>query len=280
MPYIQGVCIMGLCEPLLNPNLPEMIKWLKSSGYSISLTTNGTVMIKAFDMLRLVDDFVFSIDSPDPKTFEYLRGGAKLDKVLQNFRNVIDWKRANGLKKTDNPPIHINSVITRKNFRQMPELIKMLEPYADDLTYLMVDPISRPDYQTFEDPIALSPGEFKEEIAEYCSIAKQSRLKIIGFDYMLQPSSNWSICSLSWYGMFIEPNGDAYFCYDYRRVLGNVLKEDPLEVWNSKVAKDFRASLKTSDPPVQQCRCCNFARQGWQPGGIYDAQGKIKGDVK
>lgn len=282
MPYIRGVCIMGLCEPLLNDELANILRWLHDEGhYGISLTTNGMVTIddNILDALTRVGDFVISMDTADEETFRYLRGGAELKKVMGSLVRVIEYKRAHNLGRMDNPPIHINAVITRNNLHQLPDLFKMLEPYAADLTYLMVDPVSRPDYQTFEAPLMLTKEELDKELEKYKKVAKQSPLNIIGFDYMLEPSCNWGDCYMAWDGMFIEPNGDAYFCYNYDYVIGNVFKEDPLKVWNSTRAQEFRRKLLSSEPPLGQCHSCNFARGGWQPEGDYSRQKLDKKDV-
>jgi len=95
---------------------------------------------------------------------------------------------------------------------------------------------------------------------------------------MLVPSYNWANCGLTWLTMWVEPNGDAYFCYDYRNVLGNVLAENPLRVWNSPRARSFRKHLATCNSPLQQCRACNFAREGWQIGGTYYGEPKDTGE--
>lgn len=272
MPYIRGVCIMGLCEPFLNPETSSILRWLKDmGGYSLSFTTNGMVPLTddMLDALLRVDDFVFSIDTSDPETFHFLRGGADLNRVMENLKRLIEYKHERGLSKLDNPPIHINSVVTSRNFNQIPGLIRMLEPYADDLKYLMIDPVTRPDYQDFEEPLMLQRNEFDKYIDEYRKVARSSPLKVLGFDYMLEPSANWGNCFLAWQSMFIEPNGDAYFCYNYEYVLGNVFEQDPLKIWNGPKARDFRKELLSADPPLKQCRSCNFARGGWQPHGIY-----------
>lgn len=272
MPYVSGVCIMGLCEPLMNPQTPDIVRWLSDEGgYSTSLTTNGMIPLNLniLDALLRVDDMVFSIDTSDPETFRYLRGGADLNRVMENLERLLQFKRELGLGRFDNPPIHINAVITSRNFSQIPGLIKMLEPHASELTYLMVDPITRPDYQDFEKPLMIQRTQFEQQIGEYRRIAGESPLKIVGFDYMLEPSSNWRDCPMSWDGMFVQPNGDAYFCYNYEYVLGNVFQQNPLFVWNSSRAKQFRRKLLTSDPPLAQCHSCNFARKGWQPSGVY-----------
>lgn len=281
MPYVNDICIQGLCEPYMNPELSEMLRYLHSRGIKIALTTNGTIPIKDLDALRGVDDFVISIDTADPETFTYLRGGAKLDRVMSTLKSVIEWKQKNGLTKVDNPPIHINSVITQQNIDQMPGLFDMLEPYADDLTYLMVDPVSRPEYQSFERPLALTGDEFKEKIHTMHQYAKTKKLNILGFDYMLEPSYGWDRCALCWYEIFIQPNGDSYFCmYDFNRIIGNVFTTNPLYIFNSPQARVFRKQLLSRDPPMEQCHCCNFARNGWQPDGEYlTKQGKEKKDV-
>jgi radical SAM protein with 4Fe4S-binding SPASM domain len=273
MPYLEGVCIMGLCEPFLNPETPNILSYLKDeAGLTISFTTNGMVELDddKLDALLRVDDFVFSMDSADPETFKFLRGGADLEKVKANLDRLLAFKRERGLGKMQNPPIHINGVITSRNYDQIPDLIKMLEPMADELTYLMVDPVTRPDYQKFEEPLMVHRELFESRIHEYRALAKASPLQVVGFDYMFEPSSQWSGCHLSWDGMFIHPNGDAYYCYDYEYIVGNVFEKSPLAVWNSKKAREFRRSLKSEKPPLDQCRTCNFARSGWQTGGTYD----------
>jgi len=271
-PYATGVCIMGLCEPLMNPETPDIIRWLKDEGkYQLSFTTNCTIPFTddTLDALRRVDDMAVSIDTSDPETFRCLRGGAELEQVMTNLNRLLRYKRERGLNRLDRPPVHVNAVITSMNFHQIPGLIRMFEAYADQLTYLMVDPVTRPDYQDYEEPLMLQRGDFDRHIDEYRQLARKSPLNVIGLDYMLEASWNWRDCHLSWHSIFIEPNGDAYYCYSYDYVLGNVFKENPLAVWNSLRAKQFRRRLLSSEPPLKQCRTCNFARRGWQPGGTY-----------
>lgn len=265
---------MGLCEPFMNPQASEIVRWLKDSGkYSLSLTTNGMVLLTEdkLDALLRVDDLVFSIDTAEPSTFHYLRGGADLNIVMRNLQRMIEYKCKLGLGKSDNPPIHINAVITEANFHQIPSLIHMLEPYADDLTYLMIDPVSRPDFSVFK-PLVDSEVALKEALDVYEAEARKSPLKVIGFEYMLSKSAKWDHCLLAWDAMFIHPNGDAYFCYNYDYILGNVFKEHPLKVWNSKSALAFRKMLQSDDPPLEQCRTCNFARQQWQLEGKFSSE--------
>jgi radical SAM protein with 4Fe4S-binding SPASM domain len=276
MPYISTITIQGLCEPYLNPETPAIITWLKNQGYHISFTTNGTIPLtgERLDCLRSVDDFVISIDTSDPETFTYLRGGAKLNIVKENLERVVEMKRKMGLGKHDNPPMHINAVITALNFNQMKDLIAMLEPYEDQITYLMVDPVSRPDYSKFN-PLALEHDKsFELWIEDFKAYVAKSKIHVVGLDYMLQPSYNWRDCPIAPMNLWVEPNGDIYYCYGFDYVIGNVFTENPLLAFNNKKARSFRQKLLTGDPPLQQCHSCNFARPGWQIHGGYLAQSR------
>jgi len=280
-PYIRGVCIMGLCEPLMHPEIKEMLNWLKKNGYSISLTTNGTIKIDddMFQTLRNVDDFVISIDTTNPKTFKYLRGGADFDKVWDNFKFIIQSKKDYGLGRYGNPPMHINAVITKDNITQMEDLIKAFEPYYNDITYLMVDPVSRPDYSK-DYPLAVDSRALGKFIEKFKVVASESPVQVMGLDYMLDQSTNWSACPLSWQSPFIEPNGDVYFCYGYNEIAGNIFKEPLIKIWNNKKARDFRKKLKSNKPPLEQCHYCNFARKGWQGKGQYSTKNEDASYVK
>jgi radical SAM protein with 4Fe4S-binding SPASM domain len=271
MPHIWNVTIQGLCEPFLNPECPEIVEWLKSQGYHISFTTNGMVALtgKRLDCLRCVDDFCISIDSSDPETFTYLRGGAKLPIVMQNLERVVEMKRSLGLSKHNNPPFYVNAVVTPLNFGQIPDLIKMLEPYEDQITYLQVNGVSRPDYSK-EEPLALvHDADLEAKMKGLMELTKNSKIPVVGLDYMLEPSYNWRDCPMAWGNLWVEPNGDIYNCYGFDYVVGNVFKDSPLLAFNSKKQREFRKKLLTANPPLRQCHSCNFAREGWQIHGGY-----------
>lgn len=265
-PSISGVCIMGLCEPMLNPDMPAILTWLKSKGYSISFTTNGTVpfSLEMLNALTCVDDMAISIDSVNPEVFRAMRG-TSLDGVLKTFQSIITYKLLMNLRKYDKPPVHVNAVITPETWPGIPKLIRFFE--HTDITYLMFDPCTRPDFSR-STPFVLNdrPREFEK----YRKIAHDSPLNVMGFDWMFVKSTNWKDCSLAWYSPFIHPNGDVYFCYKYDYILGNIYREDLLRIWNNGKAKAFRKALRTDTPPLQQCHTCNFARPKWQPGGDYE----------
>ena len=83
---------------------------------------------------------------------------------------------------------------------------------------------------------------------EMSKLAKASPLQVIGFDWLFKPSFNYKDCSHTWYSIFVQANGDITFCYNYKNVLGNAFKENPLRVWNNSYGRAFRKSLKKDVP--------------------------------
>ena len=264
---------MGLCEPFTNPAIYRMLPWLEGHGYSTAVTTNGTIPFKDFAALSCAGELMFSIDTIDPKIFAEVRGGASIDAVLANLESVIEWKHKNNSQK---PPVRINGVISEKTIAQLPAMFDYFDAYANDIDFIQFDVVSRPDYSP-SDPVCLKHSkEFAAKLGALSIEAAKHKIKVLNctqvnsnnlergkpMSFMLEEATNWRSCPLSWYSMFVEPNGDAYFCYNYGYVLGNVFTESPLKVWNSAKARAFRKQLQTNEPPVKQCKICNFARLG------------------
>lgn len=272
MPYISNITVQGLCEPFLNPETPQILNWLKSQGMFISFTTNGAVPLtpERLECLKSVDDFVMSFDTYNPETFAELRKGTTLKAVRDNFERLVEWKKKNGRTVNDNPPIHINAVISAKNIKQMKGFIDMMNEYKDQIAYIMVDPVSRPEYSKM-DPLALEKNkEFDLWLEDFRQhLEKHSDIPVVGLDYMFKQSTNWKSCPLVDFDIWIEPNGDVYNFYDFKNVYGNVFKQNPLLIFNCKYQREFRKKLRTNNPPLQQCHVCNFAREGWQTHGGY-----------
>lgn len=80
-------------EPLLNTELPKMIKYLHDNDtIDIMINTNGTHLTPEMskDLIDAgITRIIISVDSIVPETYEKLRVGAKLDKVIQNIKDLI-----------------------------------------------------------------------------------------------------------------------------------------------------------------------------------------------
>jgi len=86
---VQAITLASRGEPTLHPKLIEMLNFMKGKFLDIKINTNGTKLTEEICRSLIengVNEVVFSIDSSEKTTFEKLRFGAKLEKVLENVQ--------------------------------------------------------------------------------------------------------------------------------------------------------------------------------------------------
>lgn len=100
-------------EPLLNRDLPEMLKSTKKAGIMTTVTTNCLLYPKQAESIRgLVDLLHFSLDALDPELHNSIRGIDCYDHVLRS----VDL----ALKLGERPDILFT--VTEKNFHEMDDI--------------------------------------------------------------------------------------------------------------------------------------------------------------
>jgi len=126
LPNAARVIFSGVGEPLLNPELPEMIAFARRHlppESSVAMQTNG-LLLKPENALALVDaglDTVcISLDSLDAADGESLHGAARIEAVDQAFKHLGDASKAlgKGLR------LGIEIVLMRGNVHALAELVR------------------------------------------------------------------------------------------------------------------------------------------------------------
>lgn len=100
--HLDNVDFTGLGEPVLHPELPDMVAEIHARGTptDVRVVTNGTALSPSrFRPLceAGITSIAFSIDSLDPDRFARSRGGARLAKVLRNLEALVDYRKTAGL---------------------------------------------------------------------------------------------------------------------------------------------------------------------------------------
>jgi radical SAM protein with 4Fe4S-binding SPASM domain len=123
---LKEVAFVGGGEPLLRSVMPQLIRKIKAYGMEGDLVTNGTAFNEKLikEMVEIGWDRVkFSVDGVDEKTHDYLRGvKGTFKKVIKNIKTFSRLKKE---LKTDKPKLLFNTVISKENYRQLPELVKL-----------------------------------------------------------------------------------------------------------------------------------------------------------
>ena len=91
-------------EPLLHPDLPEMIRLAKGQGMFVSTSTNGHPLADPFVAREIVrsglDHLIVSVDGATQETYARYRRGGDLQTVLKGIQQCVEAKRLQGGKGT------------------------------------------------------------------------------------------------------------------------------------------------------------------------------------
>lgn len=115
----------GLGEPLFHPKTIEMIERVRAIGAPVELITNG-VLLNAARARRLIDAGIttlwVSLDGSKPESYEDVRLGAELPRVLENIETFRSLRR-HSFRPT--PEIGINFVAMKRNIADLPEVLAL-----------------------------------------------------------------------------------------------------------------------------------------------------------
>jgi len=129
--------LQGWGEPLLNPDIIEMIEIAKREGCSVGITTNGILLDEfAEDLVRSgVDLVAVSIASPNNEVHKSIRG-CDLSKLIEGILKLSKMRRNN------KPKITVTTIMLRSTIEDLPELVKLAkscgadEVIANNLDYI------------------------------------------------------------------------------------------------------------------------------------------------
>jgi len=243
----QGINLVGLGEPLLNPEIYPMIDFAKKKGFETSLIDNFTLMDKE-KSLALINsglDFLYvSFDSVSKSTFEELRTGACFETVVENIKLFVNTKRE---AKAQKPDLLFKSTISQNNFKEIPELIKLAEDLgANGINFgklMSRDKDSAPLCSIFLDEANLP----KSKIAVYpCELSRSYECDAltgfyVSFDGRVLPC-----------GLMAESASRAQYP---QLQLGDLKVDRIAKIWQSKSYRQFRKNVK-SGAYLDQCETC------------------------
>jgi MoaA/NifB/PqqE/SkfB family radical SAM enzyme len=129
---VRRLSLLGIGEPLLHPALPELIAHAvergRELGWIVSTTTNGQLLSgrRAEQLARSgIHEVRVSVDAVDAPTYESIRRGGQLDRLVENVRQ---FRRQFG------GTMALNSIVCTENFHGLERVI----PFAHDLGFQAV----------------------------------------------------------------------------------------------------------------------------------------------
>lgn len=279
------VAFAGLGEPLLHPDIFEMIAYVQSFDTAVSLITNGTMVDEKAARAFVGNKPLIlnaSIDAGSKENFEKLRLGADFEKVRANMERLRDLRDA---EKALFPVINLNMTLMKDSLSEIRNVIDLAAEWkAHQVTCQTVFYLpDAPDRSQ-----AVSHREASRALAEAEPYAREKGVTLLytptGSDYedLLQgeeggfaPSyanlaetkgsleaGQGCFCPNLWRMLMVEVDGEVAYCcmaqHEFREKYGSLgrLREGTvMEKWNHPSMRRLRRAIRRGQAPPE-CRRC------------------------
>jgi MoaA/NifB/PqqE/SkfB family radical SAM enzyme len=274
---VHTIEITGGGEPLMRSNLLSLMKTVKHYNIFGRLITNGTLFTE--EMLKTLikigwDEMVFSLDAPDKKINDYLRGKS-FDRIVKAIKNLqIEKIKA----EKEKPMVNVHMVLCNKNFHLLPKMFEFV--YDLNCRNLLVEPIVLLSKKTKAGKELLFTKKDKTPLLKYIQEATkiaykhnfQTNVDKLEFELIESTAKMKKVveiegekekdlwvslpCYQPFYRMIIRPWGIIGPCCMFDNIGENVNQKSLREIWFGKFFEDRRnGMLKRSLPDF--CSKCN-----------------------
>jgi MoaA/NifB/PqqE/SkfB family radical SAM enzyme len=277
-PELERVVLHGLGEPLLNKELPQMVRYLKERGVYVLFNSNGIALTekKGQELIDAgLDEYRLSMDGATREMYAKVRGVDAFEKIWYNVKKFIERQKAQNASK---PAVSLWFTAMKENLPELPQLVDLAadagvkEVYLQRLVY-------------FEEGLASSKQAlFRRSTPEELAIVKQCEqdCKARGITFKAAGATTpmeslvrdfgdrpWSGCNRPYTLTYITSSGNILSCcfapfghrsareYKEERVLGNIFQQPIEEIWNGERYNAFRQAFE-SDHPARQCSQCGL----------------------
>lgn len=252
---IGDISLHTIGEPLLCPDIIEMIKIAKKAGLRVLLSTNAVLLDKRMSE-RIVESGLdvirYSIEGTDKKSYERIRRGANFEKVIDNIRYFKMIRDRHGKI----PRIIINSVMMRSLLGRAGEFYEQWGQFSDEIFFSYIGNFNQMPHKGIENELIKMERPHKRKIC-----------------YML-----WETMIVQWNGMVTA------CCMDFGNdfIVGDSNKHSLRAIWRNDAYNRIRqCHLKGDLDEFPLCNKCdsgnrNTAYELFTLNGSLRRKSKIK----
>lgn len=235
---LKSVTYAGEGEPLLHPDIVEIISKTKKLGIDVALSTNGALFNEHIAR-RLLDSLTwirFSVDAATKKTHSAVHRCNEQDfgQVINNITNAAFIKAQNGYECT----IGAQFILLPENAHETYEFAKMVKDIGVD--YLTVKPFYRrpmshqsPDSDFHYTDYKFLEAPLQKLASDHFKVAFRSH----AMEKTEETEAEYERCLGLPFASYIDANGDVYTCTafvgleDFR--YGNI-ENSFFDIWESE----------------------------------------------
>ncbi len=274
-PFARRLVIGTSGEPLLHPDLAQILTEMSRAGRELGLLTNGRNFLRpgvAPLVARLVTDLTVSLDAATPETFERMRAPAKWTEQIQSLERLAQERSR--ISEHERGRLTFAFVLARSNVHELPAFIELAQRLgAERVLVHPVVPVNR----------AGEEEQLPEDSEIYADVLAQSqeRAKALGVELDAPPATHSPAliapapsapehaprrasdgrirCSQPTCEVYVLYDGRVFACshpLSYEKMLvGDLSRQSFDEIWNGEAYRALRRGLAHADAPLI-CRTC------------------------
>ncbi|MGB8344771.1 MAG: radical SAM protein [Ktedonobacteraceae bacterium] len=277
-PVLERVVLHGLGEPLLNKDLPRMVRYLKDRGTYVLFNSNGVALTLKKGQALIdagLDEYRLSMDGSSREMYARVRGVDAFDKIWRNIRAFVALQREQQASK---PAVSLWFTAMRENLPDLPNLIALAdesgirEVHLQRLVYFE-EGLANSKQALFrraapEELEIVQRGErmCRERGITFSAAGMVTPMESITRDFGARP---WSGCRRPYTLTYITSSGNVLSCcfapfghrsareYREERVLGNIFQQPIEDIWYGERYEEFRRAFE-NDHPARHCSQCGL----------------------
>lgn len=268
LPTILQVKLQGMGEPLLTPNICDMIRYARSKGIVPTFTTNGQIMNeeKARNLIESgLARIYFSLDTANQAQYALYRRGGNLDQLIKNIKIFTNTRQALNQNKKK-PLTGIWMLLFDNNLEQLIPILDITRETGADQLHIQTSLTDR-GKEGWKDVISkLQPqdkNKTEQSLQEAENYAKKIGVTFFVHRYVggMFKKTKESLCEWAWKSIYITSQGDTSPCCIIADPkvcgFGSLYRNDFKKIWNNKAYQDFRQSLLDGVIPSFCIGCYN-----------------------
>jgi len=274
-PVLDRVVLHGIGEPLLNPQIFDIVAYLKTRVAAVLFNSDAIGLTPA-RAIRLVesglDEYRVSMDAATAATFRRLRGVDRFERVTTNVARLVALQRE--MDRTT-PRVSLWFTASRANVEELPAFVQLAadlgvaEVYVQRLVFnglgLATDANALHGRLREREQALLAEADALATGHGITMRASGLTTPLASLQGSRDGARHWAGCQRPWTLAYVTANGNVLPCCispwvarDYRGlILGNAFTERFDAVWDGERYQRFRTDFEGDTPP-DPCRGCGL----------------------
>jgi MoaA/NifB/PqqE/SkfB family radical SAM enzyme len=247
-PYLLTASLWAWGEPLLHPQIEDILRAVRKHRIAIFLSTNGQTLNDDRVLNALINEpptyLIVAIDGLTDEINAKFRSGAQLEPALTGIRKLAELKKKRGVQL---PVLHMRFIVMKHNQHQVADLQEFAQVHHFDLLTIRTLSIIDKDVPdaTHQDLVPDDDGLRAYQYSDDKRIERDDY-------YCLEPF---------WFPT-VFADGTVVACeqdYNAKQPLGLFSSSTSFKhVWYSKQARKTRKCIRDHHSDIRFCRNCPY----------------------